>query len=174
MNVIRKRAGFLQDLQVITIILILWLLSGCASILGGIFNPQYKGEVRDLGVQKPVQIIRDEWGIPHIRAETEEDLMFAQGYIHAQERLWQMELFRRLTQGRLAELAGEAGVMSDFFVRLIGFDNVSQRAAQNLTWRNRSLIRAYTDGINAFLESEEISLPIELRLLGKKPAKWTV
>ncbi len=90
------------------------------------FLPQTEGSTRLPGLHGPVEIIRDRWGVPHIYAEDEDDLFFAQGYVHAQDRLWQMELQRRLGAGRLSEVLGEATLEVDRFVRTLGLNRVAE------------------------------------------------
>ncbi|MEE9308880.1 MAG: penicillin acylase family protein, partial [Spirochaetia bacterium] len=82
--------------------------------------PQVEGTVEIVGLKERVEIIRDRWGVPHIYAADLEDLFFAQGYVHAQDRLWQMELNRRLANGRLSEIFGKSAFEADRFVRTVG------------------------------------------------------
>src|SRR5437016_3626791 len=83
--------------------------------------PQVNGTLRAIGLGAPVEIIRDRWGVPHIYARSQDDLIFAQGFVHAQDRLWQMEMNRRIGYGRLAELFGEIAFSTDHFLRTVGF-----------------------------------------------------
>ncbi len=136
--------------------------------------PQYTGTVDGIPVRRPVEVIRDSWGIPHIYAADTEDLMTAQGFVHAQDRLWPMELLRRMTQGRLAEVAGEVAVRSDYFVRLIGLPDIQKRAAAALSSEDRRLVQAYVGGVNAYLERQRDKLPMEFRFLGLTPQPWSV
>ncbi|HUV08448.1 MAG TPA: penicillin acylase family protein, partial [Spirochaetia bacterium] len=155
---------------------LLLFVSGCGSLLFSSGYPRYEGTVRALPLESPVKVVRDSWGIPHIYAENNLDLMAAQGFVHAQDRLWQMELFRRLTQGRVAEIAGEAAVMSDYFVKLIGFPTLTKRAAAEVSAEDRRMVQAYVDGVNASLalQQKQKKLPIEFKLLGLTPEPWTV
>jgi penicillin amidase len=89
------------------------LLQGCASLLLNKGFPQYAGQIQSLPLHSSVEVIRDKWGVPHIYAKDEHDLMMAQGFVHAQDRLWQMEVTRRLAQGRLSEIAGKDTLMVD-------------------------------------------------------------
>jgi penicillin amidase len=123
------------------------------------------------GVQKPVQILRDEYGVPHIEAENERDLMFAQGYVHAQDRMWQMELSRRTVNGELAEIFGEDLLQGDIFTRTIGFKRIAEETLSRLPASTLENLQAYADGVNAYLN--EGKLPIEYKILGVEPKLWT-
>jgi len=92
------------------------LLPGCTSLALEKGYPQHGGEIQGLPVERSVEVLRDSWGIPHLYAENVHDLLVAQGFVHAQDRLWQMEMSRRLAQGRLSELAGEKTLMVDALV----------------------------------------------------------
>ncbi|WP_425145971.1 penicillin acylase family protein [Deinococcus sp.] len=124
------------------------------------------------GLHGPVSVVRDRWGVPHIRAQaSDEDALYALGFVHAQDRLWQMEFQRRIVQGRLSEVLGEAALPKDKFLRTWGFYRAAQTALPALSVKSRSLISAYTAGVNAGIEQDR--LPLEFRLLGFKPEHWT-
>ncbi len=126
----------------------------------------------NLGVSKPVSVVRDDYGIPHIYASNERDLMFAQGYVHAQDRLWQMELARRSVSGTLAEVFGEAVLPQDRFNRTIGFRRMADQLVPKLDERTKEALQAYADGVNAFRETGP--LPIEYTLTGAAFEPWQV
>ncbi|MDH7498836.1 MAG: penicillin acylase family protein [candidate division NC10 bacterium] len=149
-------------------------LQGCASLLLNKGFPQQAGEIQRVPLHGPVEVIRDPSGIPHIYAQDEHDLMVAQGFVHAQDRLWQMEVTRRLAQGRLSEIAGEETLMVDYFVRLLGLPELRSRAAQALSSEDLDRMQAYLAGINAYLELQGEDLPLEFRSLGLKPEPWTL
>src|SRR3954463_3644220 len=113
------------------------------------------------GLAAPVQILRDRWGVPHIYARSTTDLFEAQGYVHAQDRLWQMELQRRTGLGRLAEVFGPIALDTDRFVRVLGFNRVVRREADALDGEARAVVDAYVRGINAFIAQNPHRLPIE-------------
>lgn len=113
-------------------------------------------------------------GNPHIYAEDEHDLMVAQGFVHAQDRLWQMETARRLAQGRLSEIAGERSLMIDYFVCLLGLPELRRPAVKALSQEERDLFQAYTDGVNAYLLFRGQDLPLEFRALGLAPEPWAI
>jgi penicillin amidase len=124
------------------------------------------------GLAEPVQILRDRWGVPHIYARNTSDLFMAQGYIHAQDRLWQMELQRRTGLGRLAELFGPIALDTDRYVRVLGFNRVVQREAEMLEGEARAVVDAYVRGINAFIDQHTRRLPIEFTILRLRPEPW--
>ncbi len=136
--------------------------------------PQLDGALTVRGLKAPVEVRRDRYSVPHIRARSVEDLLFAEGWVHASDRLWQMELHRRVGQGRLSELIGEIGVSTDELVRTIGFHRAARRDAQTIDPETRALFDAYVAGINAFLEQNRFSPPIEHLLLGVRPEPWRI
>lgn len=136
------------------------------------------GTISVAGLKDEVRIIRDRWGVPHIYASNVEDLFYAEGYTHAQERLWHMDFNRRLASGTLSELLGELPLDIDMFFRTIGLRRTAKAAARliqekgdNLT---RTLIGAYIKGVNEFIESHLDSPPFEYRFLGLQPSTWTL
>ncbi len=136
--------------------------------------PRVRGTLRLRGLQAPVEVIRDRWGIPHITAQNEHDLFFAQGYVHAQDRLWQMEQNRRVLHGTLAEAVGEIALPADRFSRAIGFRRAAEAELAALPAEATALLQAYADGVNAFIEGHRNALPLEFTLLRLQPAPWTV
>lgn len=127
-------------------------------------------------LQKPVEILVDHWGIPHIYAETETDLFFAQGFYAAQDRLFQLEIWRRQATGTVAEILGERELQRDIGTRLFQFRGELKRELDHYHPRGGLIIQAFVDGVNAYIERtlEGIeSLPPEFQLLGIKPQKWT-
>lgn len=136
--------------------------------------PRTSGTLPLPGLQAPVRVIRDRWGVPHIYAANSEDLFMAQGYVHAQDRLWQMEFQRRAASGQLAEVFGAVALDSDRFVRVLGFRRVAEREADTLDDETRRLVEAYVRGVNAFIEQHAGNLPIEFTLLRLRPRPWTI
>ena len=145
---------------------------GCALFLNKAF-PQVRGEIAGLPVTAKVEIIRDSWGIPHIRAGNTHDLFVAQGYVHAQDRMWQMEFLRRLTDGRLAEIAGKKMVAVDYACRVVGMPDIKRRALADLSPEELAFVQAYADGVNAYLTQRGKDLPLEFRSMGTGPEPWT-
>jgi len=130
------------------------------------------GQVSLPGLIAPVHILRDRWGVPHIYAQNTIDLFVAQGYVHAQDRLWQMELQRRTGLGRLAEVFGPIALDTDRFVRVLGFNRVVRREAAALDGEARVVVDAYVRGVNTFIEQNTRRLPLEFTLLRLRPEPW--
>jgi penicillin amidase len=135
--------------------------------------PPASGLVSVRGLSDPVEVVRDRWGIPHVYAKHARDLFFAQGYVHAQDRLWQMELSRRTASGRLSELFGEATLQTDRFLRTIGLRRIAEATIHGLTAESRESLEAYAEGVNAFIKGPSGRLPIEFVLLRFRPDPWT-
>jgi penicillin amidase len=137
--------------------------------------PQVSGVVRVPGLHDEVSIDRDAWGIPHIAAGTVDDLFFANGFVHAQDRLWQMELNRRVGSGRLSELFGERTIEADRLMRYFGFRRVAEQEARLLDGITRAALEAYCRGVNYFLANRLGGWPLEfslLRLLPPPHPRW--
>lgn len=128
--------------------------------------PGIEGERLVDGLGAPVTIVRDRHAIPHISGETITDVLFAQGYAHAQDRLWQMEFQRRVGAGRLAEIAGEGALPTDRFMRMLGLYRLSEASIAHLSESALAWLNAYADGVNAYLEARSGPLPPEFLLLG--------
>lgn len=123
------------------------------------------------GLHAPVHIHRDDWGIPHIRAQTAHDAFFGQGFAHAQDRLWQMDAARRRMQGRWAQWVGQGGVAADTLARRLGAASASERDYAALGTDARAMLAAYSAGVNAYL-ALGLPLPPEYRLLDDTPEPW--
>ena len=134
--------------------------------------PRTEGEIRLAGLSGPVEILRDRYGIPHIYAQNAADASFALGYVHAQDRLWQMEMSRRIAAGRLSEVVGAGGLDTDRFLRAIGVRRSAEASLQRLDDDTRRQLEAYAAGVNAFIASGPV-LPPEFWLTGVKPEPWT-
>lgn len=136
--------------------------------------PKTDGALPLPGLSAPVQVFRDRWGVPHIYAATRDDMFTAQGFVHAQERLWQMEFQRRLAAGALSELFGELTLDTDRYMRILGFARVARREAELLDPETRAALAAYVRGVNAFLGQRRLRLPIECALLRHRPQPWEI
>lgn len=134
--------------------------------------PQLDGEIVVKGLAAPVLVLRDARGIPHLRAATEEDLFFAQGYVTAQDRLWQMDISRRVGRGELAEIFGAEALEMDKRSRTLGYRRLCERALHQLDPHIRQVLAAYARGVNAYIESPSHRLPFEFRLLNYRPRPW--
>src|SRR5450759_4684775 len=136
--------------------------------------PQLDGSVPVPGISSKVRVVRDERGVPTIEAATLEDLFFAQGYVTAQDRLWQMDMMRRAAAGELSEVIGEDTVKMDREQRILGLRIAAEAAEKNISARDRAYFDAYARGVNAFLESHRDRLSLEFRLMKYTPRPWTV
>ncbi len=135
--------------------------------------PEHEGTLRLRGLGAPVTIARDAQGVPHISAASEADALFALGYAHAQDRLWQLEFDRRIAQGRVSEIAGPDALESDRFMRTLGIYRAAQVIAGNLDAGSLALLEAYGAGINAYLQDDRSVLPPEFLLTRTpRPAPW--
>ncbi len=134
--------------------------------------PQLYGEVRVPGLKAAVSVDRDSFGVPRIRAESEHDLLMAQGYVVAQDRLWQMDLLRRVSAGELAEIFGEQALALDRESRILGFRVAAERAAAVMTAEERAVLESYARGVNRYIEERRARLPVEFRILGYQPREW--
>ncbi len=123
--------------------------------------PQIDGEIKITGLDGPVDIYRDKMGIPHIYASSTHDLFFAQGYVHAQDRFWQMDFWRHIGSGRLSEMFGEGQVDTDSFLRTLGWRQVAEKEYQMLSPESKATIDSFTEGVNAYIQERG---PIELSL----------
>jgi penicillin G amidase len=135
--------------------------------------PRLDGSVAVAGLREGVIVDRDRWGRPWIRAKSVEDLVMAQGYVVAQDRLWQMDLLRRAAGGELAEIFGEAAFTIDEENRILGMRQAAERAAADSNPEIRGMLEAYARGVNRYIEERSSRLPIEFTLLGYKPRPWT-
>jgi penicillin amidase len=156
------------------------VLSGCGqsgSTLSDLARQslsQLDGEILVDGIADEVEIIRDRHGIPHIYANSLEDLFFAQGFVVAQDRLWQMEVWRRWSEGRMAELMGQEGFAHDRLVRMLRYRRPLDEREMTLYHPDaRRILSSFARGINAFLEERRGRLPVEFQLTGLTPEPWT-
>ena len=134
--------------------------------------PQVDGTLRLTGLSAPAEVIRDRWGVPHIYAGTLHDLFFAQGFVHAQDRLWQMDFNRRLVAGRLSEVIGPDALPVDRWMRTLGMRRVAEQEVSLLSTDTRSALDAYAAGVSARIARGR--LPVEFTLLGYRPEPWSV
>lgn len=146
--------------------------------------PAYRGEIALSGLEKPVEVRFDRYAVAHVRAENERDLFFAQGYLHAQERLWQMEINRRFLSGRMAEMFGDFMLPwrdlssafrerrssdFDYFVRLLGIRAAARDALALLSEEDERRLCAYSQGVNRYIERCGRKPPWEFRVLRCEP-----
>src|SRR5678816_2631806 len=124
-------------------------------------------------VSAKVQILRDQWGIPHIYATSNHDRDFGLGYAMAQDRLFQLDYLRRKGLGRLAEVLGKGALESDTVARTVGLNRIAAAEWTRLTPEVKCVLEAFAEGVNALIEQSKDSLPIEFDLLSYRPEPWT-
>lgn len=137
---------------------------------------QVHGTMKMAGLEKPVTVLRDRWGVAHIYAANEHDLFFAQGYVVSQDRLFQMEVWKRSGQGRLAEILGPSALQRDVSARLLRYTGNMEAEYASYSPDTKTILQAFTDGINAYI-AERMKpggpgLPIEFQIAGFKPELW--
>ena len=137
---------------------------------------QTRGTIRLAGLQKPVQVLRDRWGVPHIYAQNSHDLFFAQGFVVAQDRLFQMELWKRSGQGRLAEVLGPSALQRDVNARRLLYRGDMKAEYESYSPDAKEILQAFTEGINAYITTRKAAdgpgLPVEFQLAGFAPENW--
>jgi len=162
--------------------ILLWLLLVLALLVAAVIAfayfiarsalPQLDGNFALKGLSAPVKVTRDSHGVPAIEAATLEDLFLAQGYVTAQDRLWQMDIMRRFAAGELSEILGEDTLKVDREQRILGLRAAARKSLQAASARDHAYFDAYARGVNAFIESHGGSLPIEFRILKYRPKPW--
>ncbi|MBW3552096.1 MAG: penicillin acylase family protein [Gemmatimonadetes bacterium] len=148
------------------------VVAGAAVLYVRTALPRTEGTLEVAGLGAPVQVLRDELGVPHIWAASTEDAVFAQGFLHAQDRLWQMELVRRAIQGRLAEVLGEPALETDRFMRRLGLWRAVLATLDAVSPAERRIMEAYAAGVNAARHADSGALPPEFLVLRHEPEPW--
>jgi penicillin amidase len=157
------------------VLLTILLIAACVLWLRGVTRaalPQMDGEVRLAGLSAPVTVRRDGHGVPHIQAANQDDLFVAQGYVTAQDRLWQMDSYRRNANGQLAEVMGARLVPHDRAQRVLGFRRAAERIYAYLSSDDRKRFDDYARGVNLYIDQHQDDLPQEFRVLHYKPKPW--
>ena len=167
----------------VIILPLLALALACAEAPGASFEdlaeahlPQIEGSIQVPGLQASVEVLRDPWGVPHIYASNLDDLFFAQGFVQAQDRLWQMEMYRRAGEGRLSEVLGPGALQHDRVARLLKFRGpFDDDEYTSYHPEGRRILEAFASGINAYIDHAAAAgeLPVEFRLTGIEPEPWT-
>ena len=163
--------------RVLRVVSLAALCIGVAAVSGMAYvfyraQPDYTGHEKISGLSARADIYRDAYGVPHIFAANRDDAARALGYVHASERLFQMEMQRRAGQGRLAEIVGDDMLGVDKFTRTLGLYKLAQSSFAAMSPDAQSYFQAYADGVNAWLDSHQHSLPPEFLLLHDTPEKW--
>ncbi|HLX75549.1 MAG TPA: penicillin acylase family protein, partial [Terriglobales bacterium] len=135
--------------------------------------PQLDGSLVVTGLSAPAAVTRDAHGVPSIEAANLEDLFLAQGYVTAQDRLWEMDMTRRFAAGDMAEVLGAEWVKHDREQRILGLEARAEQALQELSPRDRSYLEAYARGVNDFIAQQRDRLPLEFRILRYSTRSWT-
>lgn len=170
------QAPFLVSIAYVLLVLaiLLFLATSAAYLWFRRSLPRMTDKIRVSNLSAPVEIIRDSDGIPHIYAASKADAWFGLGYVHAQDRLWQMDFQRRIARGRVAELLGKRGVTFDLLARTIGFTHVAAQTWDGLDSFTREAIASYSNGVNAFLEHcPKSRLAPEFFILRTRPEPWS-
>ena len=136
--------------------------------------PKVSGTIDVKGLAQDVKVYRDEFGVPHVVAQSEYDAFFTVGFTHAQDRLWQMELTRRVGMGRLSEVLGEPALQIDKMFHTLGLWRHAQKISQSLDDDTRKALQAYADGVNQFIVTHAGKYPIEFDMLKIEPEPWTI
>jgi len=152
----------------------LLVLAAAAVVWWFVFRPlpQIDGAASLPGLQKEVTVDRDPWGVPRVRAATLNDAVEAQGYIMAQDRLWQMDLLRRVARGQVSEIVGKDARPLDRQFRVFGFGRAAEKDLSLMDPEARGVLEAYARGVNHFIQQNQSRLPLEFSLLNYKPQPW--
>ena len=161
-----------RGLLVFVFVLILAVLGGFIYLRSSL--PKVRGTLDLPGLSNTVEVVRDRYAVPHIYAQTPQDAYFALGFVHAQDRLWQMEFQRRVGAGRLSEVLGEATRPTDTFLRTLGVYRHAEKALGAFSPETLATLDAYVSGINTFLDTRRGALPPEFLVLGFEPEPWTL
>ncbi len=158
-------------LLVLLVLLVILLLVGLSGVGYGVFTarrpwPKTDGAVQVDGLQAETTVVRDSWGIPHVYASNPHDLFFAQGYVHAQDRFWQMEFWRRQGNGTLSEILGESTLDIDRFLRTVGWHRTAAEELKRMSAEDLAVLEAYSAGVNAYIATHEGRLGLEFTMLG--------
>lgn len=164
----------------VTVLVLLLAVSGFGIWAVTASFPQTSGKLSVEGLQHPVEVLRSSDGVPTIIAQTDHDLFFSQGFVHAQDRFWEMDFRRHVTSGRLSELFGESQLGTDTFIRTLGWRKIAEEETAMLDAESRALYQAYSDGVNAYLSQRSgVSLSLEYGVLalinpGYEPEPWQI
>ena len=134
--------------------------------------PDYNKNIKIAGLTGDVKVFRDEHGVPHIVAQNEHDLYTVVGYLSAQDRMWQMDLLRRVTQGRLSEIFGKNLVDTDVLLRKLQIPATAHKLYDKLDDNTKQALIDYAKGVNAYIQNQQNDLPFEFKVLGYQPEKW--
>ncbi len=134
--------------------------------------PDYNRDIQLSGLYEPVEVYRDSFAVPHVYAQNEHDLYLAVGYLLAQDRLWQMDMLRHVTEGRLSEIFGEKYMENDMILRALRFRDKSEKLLKNADSACVVALEAFSEGVNQYIQNNQRRLPFEFTVLGYKPELW--
>ena len=134
----------------------------------------HEGELNLSQLSAPVTVLTDEFGVPHVYAENEDDLFFAAGYLQASERLYKMDVIARAVEGRLAEAFGADLIEDDKYLRTWGFHRIAKNVVKTISPETRAILERGLEGINAYIDTHQDDLPVEFKIAGHKPIRWTL
>jgi penicillin G amidase len=160
-------------LALVAVLVVVVAVASLLAVVTGRALPQETGAAHIPGLGAAVSVVRDGAGIAHITADTTHDLFVAQGYVHASERMWQMEVWRHISAGRLAELFGESQLDTDRFIRTLGWRVAAQHDLDAVSPATRTILDAYTVGVNAWLDGHRDSLGLAFLASADSPEPWT-
>jgi len=156
------------------VLIVIVLAVGVALILPRLDTYQREGELTLSALQGEVKVLRDESGVPYIYADSLDDALTAQGFLHAQERMFQLELFKHLAHGRLAEFIGEKGLNNDRIIRLLNLTGFASKQLASISHEERNYLQRYLDGINAFIDTRTDEYPLMFSVMGHEVDRWTL
>ncbi|OQY24475.1 MAG: penicillin acylase family protein [Chloroflexi bacterium] len=164
-------------LLVLLVLLVVLLVVGLAGAGYGVFTvrrswPKTDGKAQADGLQAEATVIRDSWGVPHVYASSSHDLFFAQGYVHAQDRFWQMEFWRRIGSGRLSEILGDSALGQDRFIHTVGWHRTAAEELKRMDAQDLAALEAYAEGVNAYISTHKKRLGLEFTMLGLTGVKF--
>ncbi|MFD2445628.1 penicillin acylase family protein [Bacillus sp. CGMCC 1.16607] len=171
-NNMRKRKIVIWT--VVSLLVFIYLIVLGSNIFLARSLPKTSGELKLSSLIEPVSVVRDSMGVPHIQAENEHDLYLAQGFIQAQDRMFQMDLSRRQASGRLSEVIGEATVERDKYFRALGLRRAAEASFSQYSEQGKDTLNWFAEGVNLYMEQAKKSnkLPIEFTILGYQPEEW--
>jgi len=153
---------------IVTVITLIFLFNSLTS------KSYYKdsGTISIKGISKDVNVYKDNFGVPQISAENDDDIYFAMGYMHAKDRLWQMDLSRRAAEGRMSEILGKETLEFDKLFRIIGIGKYAENLYTQISPKSKKILNAYSNGVNYFIQNNNSKLPLEFDVLDYKPEPW--
>lgn len=164
---LQKYATVIVSLSIILIASLIFAIR-----IATISLPQKYYEVNTKSINDTIRVYSNSYGIPHIVAKNENDVFFALGLVHAEDRLWQMDMLRRTAAGNLSEVFGDSAVACDLLMKAINLDKIAAKIWTNLDHHSKSLIESYTKGVNQYIEANHDRLPFEFDAMNFRPAKW--